>query len=366
MENLTLKSLIEEIENPKIFITGLSATGKTFLANKISTMFNIEFYNYDDHWDYFNSDIENNTITMLNNLPNTFVIDGIPPSSKYKNFKKYKEENKNVLVICVYQSNINEWIKNIINKPYFNIKKGTNNYINNYIEHNYYDDWLSFYEETINYIKPTFFYDNSLNEIIMPEKFKIIREEIFKTLTNLKNKNQSIFKDYLDTLIYDKYYQDIEFIDFLGYSKSFETWNRIKDLIDWKGKSVIDLGCFHGYFSFKAEQARATNITGLDISETVLKTANMIKKIIKSKVNFLQWSGDEKTPKSDVALVLNVLHHAANEEKTLQNINAKIAIFEVNQDQIPLIKKYFTITKNVSSHRVINGVDRRILLGEKI
>ena len=69
------------------------------------------------------------------------------------------------------------------------------------------------------------------------------------------------FKKYLDTLSYDKYYQDIECINFIGYTKSSKTWDNIKDLVDWKDKKVADLGCFHGYFSFKSAKTSAKKFT---------------------------------------------------------------------------------------------------------
>ena len=196
-----------------------------------------------------------------------------------------------------------------------------------------------------------------------------IREEMVEKWLSIKSKNQHFFKDYLDTFdikLYDKYYQDIECINFVGYSKSHKTWENIKDLVDWKDKIIVDMGCYHGYFSFKAEKMGAKEVTGLEKWESVMDTAMLIKHMIRSKVNFQIWEGGEPTPNADITLVLNMLHHTKDQEKTLQNINTKLAIFEVEKTQVNLIKKYFKILKEVESHRVDPGQNRTILLGEKI
>lgn len=85
-------------------------------------------------------------------------------------------------------------------------------------------------------------------------------------------------KKWIDTQEYDKYYQDIECIGLLGYTKSFKTWENIKRLVDWNGKKVADLGCFHGYFSFKAAKL-GTIVTGLDDNVAVLKTTQLINEL---------------------------------------------------------------------------------------
>lgn len=173
--------------------------------------------------------------------------------------------------------------------------------------------------------------------------------------------NPAELRKHLDTLTYDKYYQDIEILNFEGYSKSFETWDRIQSLgIDWRNKSVCDLGCFHGYFSFKVEQMGADTILGLDQGVEVLEFSNKLKVLSSSKVEFSVWRGGQTTPNCDIALVLNMLHHCADQRETLVNINCEYAVFEVNTEQIPLISEYFDILKQTQGR--IGGSGFRSIL----
>ena len=375
--NEIFEFLRNNLKNPKIFITGVTATGKTYLAKKISEKLNIEYYDFDVHFGKDKEDkigiISVNTDPkyeekFLNNLPNSFVTDAIPYTSRYHYFRKYRKNNQDVLVICTLKSDIIKWMKNVINKNFYTVKDCYDR-DNPLYKINYYDAWLYFYNTEILEIRPTFFYDSILNKMVIIEEFRKIKEDIIAQLEKLKRKNQPLLKDYLDTFdptIHDKFYQDIECIKFIGYSKSYETWNRIKDLVDWKGKSIIDLGCYHGYFCFKAEHAGASRVIGLEKFDVILEITRMIKHINKSFVDFQIWECGQETPQADIALILNLLHHIPNVDETLQNIKAKIGIFEIEKSQIELVKKYYKIIREVQSHRKDAKQDRIILLGEKI
>ena len=91
----------------------------------------------------------------------------------------------------------------------------------------------------------------------------------------IKTKEQ--LKQHLDSQAYDKYYQDIEVLDFLGYSESSKSWNNINKLnIDWTNKRVCDLGCFHSYFGIKAIKAGAKSVIGLDVTMAAIETSKII------------------------------------------------------------------------------------------
>ena len=168
-------------------------------------------------------------------------------------------------------------------------------------------------------------------------------------------------ENHLKNQLYDKTYQDISCMDYLGYSESFKTWDNIKNLINWGGQNVIEVGTFHGFFAFKAKQSGAKQVIGLEKVPEILATTNMIKELNQLDVEFRLWDSTQLVPDSGVLLVLNCLHHFPNQEEFLSRINSRKIIFEVNLDQVELIKKYFVIVKEVPSHRP----NRTILLCKK-
>lgn len=52
-------------------------------------------------------------------------------------------------------------------------------------------------------------------------------------------------------------------------------WDAIKDRVDWRNKSVLDIGCNFGFYSFQASRAGA-RVRGIDKNENVIKTAQLI------------------------------------------------------------------------------------------
>ena len=180
-------------------------------------------------------------------------------------------------------------------------------------------------------------------------------------------KTAADLRKHLQLQTYDKTYQDIEILNFVGYDPSYLTWNNIQSLnINWVGKTVCDLGCFHGYFTLKVSESGA-NCVGLDRHEPVLTTARMIAELSYDWViKFKVWVGGEPTPKCDIALVLNMLHHCDDQVLTLQNINCKYAIFEVNPDQVERIQEQFEILQNLEGRQYPQRPSRRLLYAKKI
>jgi len=354
--------LEKDMKDIKIFVTGITGSGKTYVAKKISLGLNILYYNFDAKWNY---KITEKTYEkeFLDRLPNTFVTDGIPYINYYKSFQEYRERN-NVVVICLIQSDMNKWIKNIVNKSYFTVSNI------NFEKNHLYNAWEYFHTKALDTLKPISFYDNSTNKMLVVEEFETIKKNLMVEIQKYKEENKHILKHYIENLPYVplRNFQDIECINFEGFSKSWKTWETIKSFVDWKDKTVVDIGPFHGYFSFKIEKAGAKAVTGLEIDKDILETTNIIKKIMESKVKFSLWDGTTPTPEVDIALVLNMLHHTKDKEKLLQNIRAKTVIFEIKEEQMPLVKKYFKIIKEEKSHRIDldTKLYRYVLLGEKI
>jgi len=143
----------------------------------------------------------------------------------------------------------------------------------------------------------------------------------------------------------DKYeYQDIEFSDrtLTGLSQSYKTWQRLSRIIDFKDKTVCDLGCNYGYFSFKAEEAGAKQVIGVDISPSVINIASNLAMSRNSRVEFVTMAlGDYCPPRSDIILALNVLHHVNNDPDIIGNLfkSAIIAVAEIPEDDIGIVNE---------------------------
>lgn len=131
-------------------------------------------------------------------------------------------------------------------------------------------------------------------------------------------------------------YQDIELkhIKTIGLSASYKTWDRLASVYDFAGKSILDIGSNLGYFLFKAEEAGARRLVGIDKSNSVVEVAREIADLRGSKVIFRL--GDIATIKAqghyDCILCLNILHHIGNAVGVLDKlgrIGAEIIIIEI-------------------------------------
>jgi len=173
-------------------------------------------------------------------------------------------------------------------------------------------------------------------------------------------------KEHFERQTYDKGYQNIDVLGIRGYDDSEPTWNKIMKLpISFEDKIVADLGCFHGYFSIKAVLEGASKVYGLDRSQALLDTAELISICSDADIDYQLWTGGEPTPQCDIALVLNMLHHCEDQSLTLQNINCQRAIFEINQDQVITIDKHFSIDEIVEGRSYPDREPRLIILATK-
>lgn len=172
-----------------------------------------------------------------------------------------------------------------------------------------------------------------------------------------------IFYSNLLKMLHDKYYGDIELpsgIKIRGYTQSYKSWDRLQHLIDFRDKDVLDLGCFHGYFCFKAEEAGSRSVVGVEADESTMEVAKQVAVLRKSRVLFCR--GDlndfETGCVYDIVMALNVLHHIKNIDHALKNIfrSSKLAVFEVTVSQKEIISEYarqfgFDLVGRANSHR---------------
>lgn len=170
------------------------------------------------------------------------------------------------------------------------------------------------------------------------------------------------FQTLLSEMPHDKYYQDINIdtITIPGYSKSNETMDRLKSIVDFKGKSILDIGCFHGYFLFQAEKLGAGELLGIDENEYAVSVACQVSHLTNSKAKFELTSVENWQPHDvyDICLCLNMLHHVKDKDNALRKIflSAKVIIFEINNNQQQLLDEYAAMTgvlkcNTLNSHR---------------
>ena len=116
---------------------------------------------------------------------------------------------------------------------------------------------------------------------------------------------------------YDKWWHTIDFGDGIkskgmkvDCDEEMKVW-KLDDPARFKGKSVLDIGAWDGYFSFLAERLGAQQVTALDIGKK--EGFEFAHKVYDSKVNYVIKDIMEATPENvgvfDLVLYPGVLYH---------------------------------------------------------
>jgi len=327
----------------KTFLFGNSGAGKTTLAKQYSIETNTPYIDFDKTWGlkykgYLQP--QSATQSLLLELPENFVIDGLCFFPELASFKNYINEN-NCQIIYVFSSDIFTLLLRIFDK----IKNGHYSYFANGMKNTILTTITKHIQfiDSLN-ISSKLYYDSHSNKYVTREKVDQFIQKLTPFTTIILNK-------YLQSLPINVWnYQDIECINHIGYAKSYLSWENFFNLITWKNKTVVDIGCNTGYFTFKAEKEGAQAI-GLDKNNQFLIIANLIKEVTNSKVTFKTWTDDQPLPKSDILLCLNVLHHLKDKKTFLNTIQSKQVIFEIDKEDYDLIENIFNILVCKPSHR---------------
>jgi|GEM_PF-281538 len=391
------------IKADRIFMTGVYASGKTALAKKFAIEY--PYCSYDDLYDYKKIG-SGQAKKILSFLPERLVTDAIPATSDqwghiWDDFLEY-EEKFHPLVICAYCPDLEIWRQRVREKlavytppkkPWwpkvkfiigaliiFSLKAARRVLRNPFSVKGMYVKTKIFYKTSF---KPNIqtppvpkinldpheqaYWEFFVKALPYFKRFKNVKyyDSVVNEFTTLAEMLERIdfkkinLKYHLTQQTYDKNYQDIEVIDFKGYSDSVQTWENLKGIIKWKGKKVIDLGTFHGYFAFKIED-EGGKVLGLDNCPPALETSRLINEARGGKVEFRYWVGGQAIPRADITLCLNVLHHFADKDLSLSKIKSSMAIFEINRPDQETVEKYFKV-KEYPSHRQ----NRVILVGKR-
>lgn len=153
--------------------------------------------------------------------------------------------------------------------------------------------------------------------------------------------------------------------DQVSHGKNIVKWSRIKqyvDVIDIKGKRVLDIGCNEGFFSLKLKELEAGEVIGIDADELRIKKAKFVKEILKvSDISFevmdIYDDSIEKYGHFYFTLCLGFLHRVPYPYKALQRLSkiSDILLLEwkslkESSYDLPLMKFCGGISKDLNEY----------------
>lgn len=156
---------------------------------------------------------------------------------------------------------------------------------------------------------------------------------------------------------YDRYYQTIMLpygLSIQGYERTEDTWQIIQENVNFRGKTVLDVGCYHGYCCFKAEDAGAVAVMGLEKQERILAFTRRIRDMWQYQTILEQADIDNQTimDRYDVVLCLNMIQYVKNPQLVAWKLcNAgRIIVLEATEEH----KRLFD---NVTSHVLVKTLE---------
>jgi hypothetical protein len=325
------------------FVTGIFNSGKTTYAKEFAKQTGAKYMGFDSLWGYTGVSPRKAEVVLgkiADDPAEHVVVDAIPYDGqdngygKLATFRRWMAaDNRAARIMCMVIDK-DEWKKRCA-------ADGTDTRMNLDRE------WSDFH---LRY----------LPSIEHPMKFHSQHEPAKKQRAlEIVEFHAELLKRVSDKQIgYDSTYQDIPEIAFRGYSGSAASWDRIRDLVAWRGKFVVDLGCFHGFMLFRAEDSMAYGI-GLDECEPALETARAIALSREGIVGFKRWTAGEDIPRSDVTLCLNALHHFKDHRFAVyEKIQSPVTIFEVDEKFEHELRSHWTTVEKHASARPQRAIYR--------
>jgi len=200
---------------------------------------------------------------------------------------------------------------------------------------------LSVYEKLISFYKNElkdvdFCFRDSERELSFREFMQLIRLE----MVNVSKKAVQNFIAVLDAQKdYDRYYQTLRLpygLTIKGYERTELTWEIIAQHVPFRGKNVLDVGCYHGFCCFSAEDEGASRVVGIEKEARILQFSNMLKDIWNYQTYFINADIDHYEPKEhfDVVLCLNMIQYVADPSKVAEKLlrYGKTVILECTEE----------------------------------
>ena len=97
-------------------------------------------------------------------------------------------------------------------------------------------------------------------------------------------------------------------------------WDRMSACVEWDAKRVLDIGCGNGYFGFRALEAGARSVLGLDGYLLYVLQAALVNWFVRSTniVVPLRFGGDAVNDEFDIVLSMGVIYHQRDADAHLQ------------------------------------------------
>ena len=97
-------------------------------------------------------------------------------------------------------------------------------------------------------------------------------------------------------------------------------WDRMSACVEWDAKRVLDIGCGNGYFGFRALEAGARSVLGLDGYLLYVLQAALVNWFVRSTniVVPLRFGGDAVNSEFDIVLSMGVIYHQRDADAHLQ------------------------------------------------
>ena len=349
---------LQDITASRIFVTGFTGCGKTTLAAKLKAMEPArELIEFDKLFDYINNEtLERVYLAMESH--SRFVIDALPnigSNETHNRLVSFMQESPDPPAVIVSLCDKVTWLE-------FRIpEKRAKGLYPKYSDVKFLEDFDFYHTEVLKRVSAwleTLTVDVYIYHSTSGKLEKIGIRDHLKRVEDLQAK--------LASASYDKGYQNIDVLGQKGYDDSDPSWRKIQQMpVSFEGKTVCDLGCFHGFYSIKAALEGASSVIGLDRSSEILSVSELIAQCSGVDIGFQVWEGGQPTPECDIALVLNMLHHCENQSQTLQNIQCKNAIFEVNRNQLSIIESVFRIQTMKEGRSYPDRESRLMIYAEK-
>ncbi len=332
----------------KVFVTGIYAVGKTTLARSMAQERGLPYVSFDALLEQeAGAGLSGAAERVLGRLPEAFVCDAIPfdvveplfRRTIWGTFERYCLERECEVVVKVTEKSTWE----ARDKPGRTF--GPN-------------DWESFHLGQLPDVAHT-----RSSKRFFGDSGEISRDQALAVL-DYKN----VIKRRAAGVVsgYDWKYQDAPEIGVSGYSESHKTWANLQPALvaigGAHGKSFVDAGANHGYFSFRLEEQGATCV-GLDDHSDALVTAKALGFLKGSGVRLVGWNAKtDEFPRSDCTLILNSLHHFG--PNCLDRVASRWLLLELNTEDLPHVEARFRIVGRYPSHRRAGKVSREIVLAE--